>query len=44
VRPVERTHLVADVERAHRTLGWTARLGLRDGLRDLVAHELAAVA
>jgi UDP-glucose 4-epimerase len=44
VRPVERMHLVADVERAQGALGWTARLGLRDGLRDLVAHELAAVA
>jgi UDP-glucose 4-epimerase len=44
VRPVERPHLVADVTRVQRTLGWTARLGLRDGLRDLVAHELAEVA
>jgi UDP-glucose 4-epimerase len=25
-------------------LGWTPRLTLHDGLRDLVAHELAAVA
>ena len=44
MRPVERMHLVADVERARRELGWTARLGLRDGLRDVVARELAAVA
>jgi UDP-glucose 4-epimerase len=44
VRPVERMHLVADVTRAAQALGWTARLGLGEGLRDLVAHELAAVA
>jgi UDP-glucose 4-epimerase len=29
---------------ARRELGWTPRLTLHDGLRDLVAHELAAVA
>jgi UDP-glucose 4-epimerase len=44
VRPVERMHLVADVGRAYRTLGWTARIGLREGLRDLVRRELVAVA
>jgi UDP-glucose 4-epimerase len=44
VRPVERMHLVADVGRARRELGWTPRLGLREGLRDVVSRELAAVA
>lgn len=44
VRPVERMHLVADVDRARHALGWTPRIGLREGLRDLVARELAAVA
>ena len=44
VRPIERMHLVADIERARRELGWTPRLGLREGLRDVVARELAAVA
>lgn len=44
VRPIERMHLVADAGRARRELGWAPRLDLRDGLRDLVARELAAVA
>jgi len=44
VRPVERMHLVADATRARRELGWAPRLDLREGLRDVVAHELAAVA
>jgi UDP-glucose 4-epimerase len=44
VRPVERMHLVADVSRARRELGWTPQLGLRDGLHELVTRELAAVA
>ncbi len=44
VRPVERMHLVADVGRARRELGWTPRLGLREGLCDVVSRELAAVA
>jgi UDP-glucose 4-epimerase len=42
VRPVERMHLVANAARARQELGWTPRLTLQDGLRDLVAHELAA--
>jgi UDP-glucose 4-epimerase len=44
VRPVERTSLVADVSRARRELGWSARMHLHDGLHDLLARELAAVA
>ena len=44
VRPVERMHLVADVARIGRALGWSARMSLRDGLEDLVRRELAAVA
>ncbi|HXJ36089.1 MAG TPA: GDP-mannose 4,6-dehydratase [Candidatus Eisenbacteria bacterium] len=44
VRPIERMHLVADAGRARRELGWTARMTLREGLRDLVQRELAAVA
>jgi UDP-glucose 4-epimerase len=44
VRPVERMHLVADPGRALAELGWRPRTTLRDGLRDLVARELAAVA
>ena len=44
VRPVERMHLVADIYRAKRELGWRPQLGLRDGLHDLVRRELAAVA
>ena len=44
VRPIERMHLVADVERARRELGWSPRIGLREGLRDVVVRELAAVA
>ena len=44
VRPVERTHLVADVGRIRRELGWSPRVGLAEGLRDLVQRELAAVA
>lgn len=44
LRPVERMHLVADVERARHALGWTPRIALREGLRELVARELAAVA
>jgi UDP-glucose 4-epimerase len=44
VRPVERMSLVADVSRARRELGWSAQIGLHDGLHDLLARELAAVA
>jgi UDP-glucose 4-epimerase len=44
VRPVERMHLVADVGRAFRALGWTARTGLREGIDDLVRRELTQVA
>jgi UDP-glucose 4-epimerase len=44
VRRVERMQLVADVTRARRELGWAPRVGVRDGLRDLVAREVAAVA
>ncbi len=44
VRPVERMSLVADVSCARRELGWSARMHLQDGLRDLLARELAAVA
>ena len=42
VRPVERLHLVADPGRARRELGWAPRVTLQEGLRDLVARELAA--
>jgi UDP-glucose 4-epimerase len=44
VRPVERMHLVADVARARRELGWSAATHLPEGLHDLLARELAAVA
>lgn len=44
IRPVERPYLVADVTRARRELGWTPQVSLREGLRDLVARELVAVA
>jgi UDP-glucose 4-epimerase len=44
VRPVERMSLVADVSRARRELGWSARMNLHDGLSDLLSRELAAVA
>lgn len=44
VRPVERMHLVADVELARQALGWTPRTTLHEGLRDLVRREIAAVA
>ncbi|MGH7895271.1 MAG: NAD-dependent epimerase/dehydratase family protein [Candidatus Binatia bacterium] len=44
VRPIERMHLVADNGLARRELGWTPRVALREGLRDLALRELAAVA
>jgi UDP-glucose 4-epimerase len=44
VRAGERMQLVADATRAQRELGWTPRVSLRDGLRDLIAREFAAVA
>lgn len=42
VRPVERMALVANVARARRALGWTARVSLAEGIEDLVRHELEA--
>jgi UDP-glucose 4-epimerase len=43
VRAVERMRLVADATRAAREFGWRPRVGLLDGLRDLVEAECATV-